>query len=226
MRMFREIVERIGLLMEDEALKPGDKLLPERELAKRLRTSRISVHDAIRAFEMMGLVETRPGVGTVIREKNTSEIIQPLAMGQIVEKDTLLDMFEIRRIIESSAAAFAAERATEDELLQLESAIDNMIKSFNVKDPKKGEEYDAAFHYIIAEATHNNFLIKLFKTLATDLFRAISVARRQLYIDEHNPVYIIDQHLSIYNAIKGRYPENASLAMFEHLNYVEREMAR
>jgi GntR family transcriptional regulator, transcriptional repressor for pyruvate dehydrogenase complex len=225
-KIYEEIVEQIRLLMAGGELKPGDKLLPERELADRLQVSRASVREAIRALEMMGFVEIRPGDGTFVRDRNTDEIIQPLAMFLAVEKSSLLEMFEIRRIFESATAALAAERASTEEVLQLGNALDNMIQSCNVKDSEKGEEYDTSFHYIVAEATHNGLLIRLFRTISEDFSRSISVARRQIYIDEHNPVNIIDQHRRIYDAIKTHEPQRASQAMLEHLNYAEREMTK
>jgi GntR family transcriptional repressor for pyruvate dehydrogenase complex len=225
-KIYEEIVEQIRLLMAGGELKPGDKLLPERELADRLQVSRASVREAIRALEMMGFVEIRPGDGTFVRDRNADEIIQPLAMFLAVERSSLLEMFEIRRIFESATAALAAERATDDEILHLGNALDNMIQSCNVKDSEKGEEYDTAFHYIVAESTHNNLLIRLFRTISEDFSRSISVARRQIYIDQDNPVNIINQHRKIYEAIKTHDPERASQAMLEHLDYAEREMTK
>lgn len=225
-KIYEEIVEQIRLLMAEGELKPGDKLLPERELAGRLQVSRASVREAIRALEMMGFVEIRPGDGTFIRDRNADEIIQPLAMFLAVEKSSLLEMFEIRRIFESATAALAAERASDEEILNLGTALDNMIQSCNVKDSEKGEEYDTAFHYIIAEATHNSLLIRLFRTISEDFSRSISVARRQIYIDELNPVNIIDQHRNIFDAVRMHDTERASVVMLEHLNYAEREMTK
>jgi GntR family transcriptional repressor for pyruvate dehydrogenase complex len=225
-KIYEEIVEQIRVLMAGGELKPGDKLLPERELADRLQVSRASVREAIRALEMMGFVDIRPGDGTFVRDRNADDIIQPLAMFLAVERSSLLEMFEIRRIFESATAALAAEHASDDEVLHLGNSLDNMIQSFNVKDSEKGEEYDTAFHYIIAEATHNGLLIRLFRTITEDFSRSVSVARRQIYIDEHNPVNIIDQHRQIFEAIKMHDPERASQAMLEHLNYAELEMTK
>ena len=224
-KIYEEIVEQIKQLMAGGDLKPGDRLLPERELAERLQVSRASVREAIRALEMMGFVDIRPGEGTFVRDTNTNDIIQPLAMFLAVEKSSLLEMFEIRRIFEAAAAGMAAERASEDEVLQIGAALEDMQQSFNVQDSEKGEEYDTRFHYAIAEATHNSLLIRLFRTISEDFSRAISVARRQLYTDEHNPRTIIDQHRRIYEAIKIHSPEIAAKCMLEHVNYAEREIS-
>ena len=225
-KIYEEIVEQIKQLMAGGELNPGDKLLPERELAERLQVSRASVREAIRALEMMGFVEIRPGDGTFVRDTNTDDIIQPLAMFLAVEKTSLLEMFSIRMIFETATARMAAEQASEEEVGQIKTALEKMIKSLNVQDSEKGEEYDTAFHYAVAEATHNGLLIRLFRTISEDFSRAVSTARRQLYTDAHNPHKIIDQHRRIYEAIKSHNPDMAAQAMLEHLIYAEQEMTK
>jgi GntR family transcriptional repressor for pyruvate dehydrogenase complex len=223
-KIYEEIVEQIKQLMADGNLKPGDKLLSERELAERLQVSRASVREAIRSLEMMAFVEIKPGDGTFVRSQNTDDIILPLAMFLAVEKSSLLDMFEIRRIFETATASMAAERASEEEVDQIRIAVENMNESINFHDSEKGEEYDTVFHYAIAEATHNGLLIRLYRTISEDFSRAISAARRQLYIDEHNPQIILDQHRKIFEAIKNHNPQAAAGAMLEHLSYAEEEL--
>jgi GntR family transcriptional repressor for pyruvate dehydrogenase complex len=225
-KIYEEVVEQIRQLMADGALKPGDKLLPERELADRLQVSRASVREAIRALEMMGFVEIKPGDGTFVRNTNADDIIQPLAMFLAVEKSSLLEMLEIRRIFETASARMAAERATEEELGKLKASLEQMEDGLNLQDSEKGEESDTAFHYAVAEATHNALLCRLFRTISEDFSRSVSAARRQLYIDEHNPRKIIDQHRRIYEAIKNQEPEKAAQAMLEHLTYAELEMTK
>ncbi len=225
-KIYEEIVEQIKQLMAGGELKPGDKLLPERELAERLKVSRASVREAIRALEMMGFMEIRPGDGTFVRDTNTDDIIQPLAMFLAVEKTSLLEMFSIRMIFETATARMAAEQASEEEVGQIKTALERMIKSLNVQDSERGEEYDTAFHYAVAEATHNGLLIRLFRTISEDFSRAVSTARRQLYTDAHNPQKIIDQHRRIFEAIKSHNPDMAAQAMLEHLTYAEQEMTK
>ncbi|OQX06551.1 MAG: hypothetical protein BWK76_26080 [Desulfobulbaceae bacterium A2] len=225
-KIYEEIVEQIKHLMAGGELKPGDKLLPERNLAERLKVSRASVREAIRALEMMGFVEIRPGDGTFVRDSNADAIIQPLAMFLAVEKSSLLEMFELRCVFETASAGMAAERASEEEVAQIGSALEKMKESLNVQDSEKGEEYDTAFHYAVAEATHNALLIRLFRTILEDFARAVSAARRQLYTEAQNPQKIIDQHTRIFEAIQSRDAARATDAMLEHLSFAEAEMTR
>ena len=180
-RLYEEIVEQIKRLLTEGKLKPGDKLLAEREMAEQFQVSRASVREAIRTLEMLGIIDIRPGEGTFIRDTETDDIIRPLAMFLAVERSSLLDMFEMRRIFETATAGLAAQRASEEELDQIEAMLENMRERLNVQDPARGEEFDAAFHYAVAEATHNSLLTKLFKTVSEEFAKANSVARRQLY---------------------------------------------
>jgi GntR family transcriptional repressor for pyruvate dehydrogenase complex len=225
-RLYEEIVEQIRELMTGGELKPGDKLLSERDLAERLQVSRPSVREAIRSLELMGFVEIRRGGGTFVRDTNADDIIRPLAMFLAAERGSLLEMFEIRRIFETAAARMAAERASAEEVSRLETALETMRERFNARDSEKGEEADVEFHFGIAEATHNALLIRLFRTLSAEFTRAVSVARRELYLDEDNPKKLVAQHRRIFTAIKGQDPESAARAMREHLNYAERELRK
>ncbi len=226
-RLYEEIVEQIKQLLSDGKLKPGDKLLAEREMAEQFQVSRASVREAIRTLEMLGIIDIRPGEGTFIRDTETDNIIRPLAMFLAVERSSLLDMFEMRRIFETATAGLAAQRATQEELDQIEAMLENMRDRLNVQDPAKGEEFDAAFHYAVAEATHNSLLTKLFKTVSEEFAKANSVARRQLYqTGAENAQKIIDQHTEILDAIRARSAETASKAMHAHLVFAEAQLRK
>jgi GntR family transcriptional repressor for pyruvate dehydrogenase complex len=226
-RLYEEIVEQIKKLITDGRLKPGDKLLAERELAEQFQVSRASVREAIRTLEMLGVIDIRPGEGTFVRGTESDDIIRPLAMFLAVERNSLLDMFEMRRIFETATASLAAERATEEELDHIGAMLEKMRERLNVLDPEKGEEFDAAFHYAVAEATHNSLLTKLFKTVSEEFAKANSVARRQLYHDNiQNAQRIIDQHSEILEAIRARDPKTASEAMLAHLIFAEGELRK
>ena len=183
--------------------------------------------EAIRTLEMLGVIDIRPGEGTFVRSSGADDIIRPLAMFLAVERSSILDMFEMRRVFETATAGLAAERASSEEIDQIHATLESMKERLNVQDPEKGQEFDAAFHYAVAEATHNSLLIKLFKTVSEEFVKANSAARRRLYHDSaHNAQRIIDQHSEIFEAIRSRSPLAASKAMLEHLLFAEGEMRK
>jgi len=226
-RLYEDIVEQIKQFIDEGQLKPGDQLPAERELAERLQVSRVSVREAIKSLEMLGFVDIRPGDGTFIRDTNTDDIIRPLAMFLAVERHSLLDMFELRRIFETAAAGLAAVRADAAEVVQIGVYLDRMKQGVNLQDSEKGEEFDTAFHYAVAEATHNSLLVRLFRTVAEDFAKANSTARRQLFIGSVDNVQkIVDQHVRIFQAIQARDAGAASAAMLEHLTFAELELRK
>jgi len=226
-RLYEDIVEQIKQFINEGKLKPGDQLPAERELAERLQVSRVSVREAIKTLEMLGFVDIRPGDGTFIRDTNTDDIIRPLAMFLAVERHSLLDMFELRRIFETSAAGLAAERADAAELSQLGLHLEHMKQGVDLQDSEMGEEFDTAFHYAVAEATHNSLLTRLFRTVSEEFAKANSTARRQLFLGSADNVQkIVDQHVRIYEAIVNRDAKAASEAMLDHLTFAERELRK
>src|ERR671924_1595680 len=118
-RLYEEVVGQLHQLIDDGRLKAGDRLPSERELAETFRVSRSSVREAIKTLENEGLVITRPGSGTFITAVDVEALIQPLASLLSRGKDALLDLFEMRRLVEPSIAALAAERAPSADILRL-----------------------------------------------------------------------------------------------------------
>ena len=226
-RLFEEIAEQIQSLISGGELQPGDQLLSERELADKLQVSRVSVREAIRSLEMLGFIEIRHGEGTFVRDTNADDVIRPLALFLAMERGSLLDMFEVRRIFETATSALAAERATDEEVEQIGMLLDKMKDRIKHGDSEKGEEYDAAYHYAVAEATHNNLLIKLLRTVHEEWSKAVSAGSQQLLVDsDKNAQKIIDQHTRVFLAIKAHDPATASQAMLEHVTFAEKEIRK
>lgn len=225
-RIYEEIVDQISDLMAEGNLRPGDKLPSERDLAERLQVSRASVRDAIRALEIMGLIEIRPGEGTFVKDSGPSEIIQPLAMFIAVERSAFFEIYEVRKILETATARLAAGRVEPEELSRIEDAYKGMLRCFSSSDPEQGEIYDAQFHYAIAEAAHNNLLMKLMNTISETFHKSISTARQQLYLTPGNAETLLEQHGLVLNAIRTGDGETAAREMLHHLNYAEKELEK
>jgi len=225
-KIYEEVVEQIRQLMENGTLKPGDKLLSERELAEKLQVSRASVREALRALEMMGFVEIKAGGGTFIKETSGDEIIQPLAMFLSIEKGSFFEIYEIRKIFEIASAHLAAQRATPVDLAKIEDNLEKMKAALTDDDSEKGEDSDAAFHFSIAEATQNGWLLRLLNTISDSFHKSISAARRQLYLTPGYPQILMDQHTKIFEAIRDRNSSLAQKVMLEHLNFAEASMAK
>lgn len=218
-KIYEEVAEQIRKLVSSGHLKPGDRLPSERDLAERLQVSRASVREALSALEMMGLLEARSGEGTYIREVNIESVVAPLAWVLSMEKDIVLELLEVRKIFEVQAVGLACERATQDDLQEMESALRVMYQ--DLQTGQLGEQADHQFHFAIARATHNKILVRLMNAIADTMHRTLKTSRIKLYEGKEMPQRLYEEHISIFRAISEKDSSNASQLMLLHLAGVE-----
>lgn len=224
-KIYEEIVDQIRQLLIDGHIKPGDKLPSERELIKSFKVSRSSIREALSALEMMGILEVRTGEGTFIRHIRPESMMASLAWSLYLDKGSILEMLEVRKMIEVQAVGYAAERATDKEITQLSETLDKMKNNFENMG-SVSEKADMMFHYTIAVATQNKITIKLMDTISDNLQHLIHATRPKLYEGKYTPELLYHEHEKIYKAIRTRNSEEARRQMLEHLNGVENEILK
>jgi len=212
-----EIVDQIRNLISQGKLKPGDRLLPERELIREFDVSRPSLREALNSLITMGFLEIK-GKRTYIKSVASESMQNPLSL--LIKADTqkLFDLIEVRKAIEAWGAFLAAQRATEEDIKQLETIIEEMKKAF--EEGRSWEKQDADFHLGIAQATHNTIQTHMMSTIY-DLLRE-SMAK--VFKDRAKVKKLLDHHQRIFNAIKNHSPDKAREKTLEHLSYVESEV--
>ncbi|MED4219014.1 FadR/GntR family transcriptional regulator [Priestia megaterium] len=119
-KVYVEILKQIRQLMEDDRLTTGDKIPSERELSERLGAGRSSVREALRALELIGLIETRRGEGTFIKEVGDHQFIDLLATFLVQDGKTKSDLIQTRYILEKSCLYFVL---AEQEEINVSKAI-------------------------------------------------------------------------------------------------------
>jgi len=211
------IVDQIRNLISQGKLKPGDRLLPERELIREFDVSRPSLREALNSLMAMGFLEIK-GKRTFIKSVASESMQNPLSL--LIKADTqkLFDLIEVRKAIEAWGAFLAAQRATEEDIKQLENIIEDMNKAY--EQGRSWEKQDADFHLGMAQATHNTIQTHVMSTIY-DLLRE-SVAK--VFKDQAKVKKLLDHHQRIFNAIKNHSPDKARERILEHLNYVESEV--
>lgn len=112
------------------------------------------------------------------------------------------------------------------DLAKIEDDLERMKAVMAEDDSEKGVDIDTAFHYSIAEATQNVWLLRLLNTISDSVHKTVSEARRQLYMTPGHPQILMEQHINIYEAIRDKNPDLAEKAMLEHLNFAEDAMAK
>jgi GntR family transcriptional repressor for pyruvate dehydrogenase complex len=217
-RVSDEIVNQIRRLISEGHLKPGERLPSERELIKEFGVSRPSLREALNSLVAMGFLEVKRAKRTFVKSVTSERIQDPLSL--LIKTDTqkIFDLIEVRKATETWGAYHAAQRATEEDIHQLEGIIEEMRKAF--EEGRSWEKQDADFHLAMAQTTHNTIQTHLMSTIY-DLLRE-SVAR--VFTERGKVKKLLYQHHRIFNAIKNHSPDKARERILEHLNYVESEV--
>ena len=223
-RVYEQIVDQIRQLIRRGDLKPGDKLMSERELSELLGVSRTSVREALSALDFLGILESRQGEGTFIANVSEQSLIEPLALIMAMDREAGLELLEVRKMLEGEAAELAALRASEEDLHQMKDALKTM--TLDLKHDNLGEAGDAKFHYAIAEATGNKVLVKLMNTISDLLVQNMRSSRMYMYTQQGNAEKLYQQHIEIFEAIQSGDPQDARGAMICHLEFVQEEMTK
>ncbi|MCL1926355.1 MAG: FadR family transcriptional regulator [Syntrophorhabdaceae bacterium] len=217
-RVYEEVVAKIKEMIDKGRLKSGDQLPVERELAEVFRVSRSSVREAIRSLESQGLLESRQGDGTYIARHPVELLVNPLASVICSQKDGQEELFEMRRLIEPQLAFLAAERATDEEIVQMEKTLS--LQKQQVLRGESGAEADKQFHYLLANAARNRFLLQI-----VDSNMGFFMESRDNFLQvEGRPKKSVQRHRELLDAIEVRDSEGAAQAMREHLLDIENSL--
>ena len=213
-----EVVTRMREMIQNGDLAPGDRLPPERDLAKILGVSRPTLRAGIRSLTTVGILQSKQGAGTFVAEAEESPTLDTSALRLLsaLHGFTSDEMFEARLALEMSIAAMAAERADSEQMAQLAEEIAGMYSSLDR--PEQYLIHDMQFHQTIAAASGNRILTALMNMVAAILFdyRSKTVKRATDLKDS------AEQHHNIYRAIREHDPEAARQSMRLHLIETQR----
>jgi GntR family transcriptional regulator, transcriptional repressor for pyruvate dehydrogenase complex len=124
-KVYLEIVKQLREMISADNLKSGDKIPSERELSERLNVGRSSVREALRALELLGLIETRRGEGTFIRDFRGNQLVQLLGTFILQDEKAKLDVIETKNLIEMDFLRLVLNRADENRLFTLKSLVED-----------------------------------------------------------------------------------------------------
>lgn len=217
-----EVVARLREMIQRGELNHGDRLPPERDLAKTLGVSRPTLRAGIRSLAAVGILQSKQGAGTFVMEAEKSPTLDSssLRMMAALHGFTSAEMFEARLALEMSIAGLAASRATSEQMTLMSEEIAGMYA--NLDEPEQFLVHDMNFHQTIAAASGNRILTALMNMIAQILFEARSkTVKRATDLKES-----AEMHRSIYRAIREGNPEAASQTMRDHLLLAQRAQAQ
>ncbi|MBO1901604.1 FadR family transcriptional regulator [Leucobacter weissii] len=207
------------LILEGE-LAPGERLPAERELATHLGVSRVSIREALRELENRGLIDRRPGRGTIVLAPGENARIGDGALGIVASlRPELHDIMELRVILEPPIARITASRATPRDLAQLRELVEAMEIDVS---KERYAELDRAFHQAIAQYTHNPLLTLINEQIA----QQIAPSRASRYQTKARRAASSAAHRRIYEAIAAGDGALAEQEAREHVLGISHEIAR
>jgi len=212
-RAFERIATQLREAIYAGKFTPGDKLPTERELAESFKASRAAVRSAVLNLEQSGLLQIRKGSGGgfFVRELDFEPFRDSLQDVLNLGKSSISDLAEARGILEPEAAGLAATRASPRHIERMESSIRDFEARLSRGLPRRPSDFN--FHVCVAEGSQNPILCILMQALTDIIFQYTG----SYDVAPEKNMEIVSQHEKILNAIKGKDPDAARQAAYEHV---------
>lgn len=212
-----EAIQKIKAMIVSGALGPGDRLPPEKELAERLGLSRSSMREAVKALEVIRVLDVRRGDGTYVTSLEPHLLLEAITfVVDMHDDDSLLELFAVRRMLESQATGLAASRGDAEAIAALQDEIGGVDAGVSIDDLVA---HDMRFHRDIVRMTGNGYLAGLIESLSSQTVRA----RVWRGLTEQGAVErTLSEHRAIADAIAQHDPALATSLATAHIAGVER----
>src|SRR6185312_12960568 len=212
-----EAITKIRNMIRTGELPPGTRLPTEAQLSAEMGLSRSGVREAVKALETARVLDVRRGDGTYVTSLAPRLLLEGLGFAvELLREDSVLEVMEVRRLLEPAATGMAAVRMSDAALDELGGILEDMRTAAD--DPEQLVQYDIAFHRAVVAATGNETLTSLLDGLSRRTVRA----RVWRGIVEGNVTQAtLDEHQAIYLALLARDPALASAAAHLHVNTSE-----
>lgn len=212
-----EAIEKIKAMIVAGELAPGDRLPPEKELSERLGLSRSSMREAVKALEVIRVLDVRRGDGTYVTSLEPHLLLEAISFViDMHDDDSLLEIFAVRRMLESQATGLAATLGSDEEIAALQREVDDVTADVSIEELV---EHDTRFHREIVQMSHNAYLASLLEHLSSQTVRA----RVWRGLTEAGAVErTLAEHRAIADAIAQRDAGLATSLATAHIAGVER----
>ena len=205
----QQVMEEVISLVEEEGFSAGEKIPSEKELMEYLDFGRSTIREALHALVAIGVLESRPGKGYFVRQYHKIPLYSNEFLSRIMDDDSFFDLMESRKIVERSIFMIAAERATDEDIENIESALARLKKALDAEE-ENITNLTTDVHFAIASATHNQILVGLLEQLSPIIAEKIegtSIPPREDF----------EMHRQLVEGIKSGDPKTAKGAILKHL---------
>lgn len=213
------LTDRLTGSLRDEILsgqyQVGELLPSEQEMANTFGVSRTVVREAVSRLKAEGLLTARQGLGVLVMTTKVPTVLQFKPV-DLADTNQIVRFMELRLGIEAEAVSLAAQRRTDDQLVEFKAALDQMEAALRISDADAAIEADVRFHKLICMATDNPFFVSFIVFLENVLRDNISTSRqRSVMLSRSRAAQ--DEHVEIYEAIRARDPKRAREALRAHV---------
>jgi GntR family transcriptional regulator, transcriptional repressor for pyruvate dehydrogenase complex len=229
MVMKKENSKRSLVIVRDilSKIQKGEYLLQSRlpsemALANTYKVGRSTVREALGVLKSYGIISSRQGGGNYVAEDDLHTLVDNLELNTD-EYSQIKSLLELRFTLEPQAAYLAAERRTDEDIVQLRNALNRIRETF-LSSNSAGQEEDFLFHKSVFQATHNPYMIRVLEDLSIEFEKALSITLTQNIglMTKRQSVY--KEHEDIFNAIEEGKPELARVLCKMHLENVQKKL--
>lgn len=210
-KLSEKVANEIIMLVETGKLKPGDKLPAEDIFAEQLGVSRGILREALALLQFQGLISRKPKDGTYIRELPQHEHVSESIVSSMKDA-TYRELLEIRESLEQRVVELAIERATDEEILEIQNYINNLVIDENT-----AQTADHNFHLKVAELSKNVLLVNFIDSY----YGLIEEFGERSYKNKERRIEVIEEHKRIINSIMKRDVEEGRAAVGHHLRRIK-----
>lgn len=207
-----QLIKKLKSLVLKGVLSPGEKLPTERELATMLNVSRSTLRQALKALQVMGVLENIQGSGNYLTQASREILREPPSVLVPLNSMTQAEIFEVRRAMEAETAAAAALRATPSDLERMSLEVARM--EANTRNLAVFCQHDLAFHNVLAEASGNRYFMSFLPIVNKILFNSLLHRPLARPREKSN-----SEHKRIMDSIKAHDPFAARNEILNHLTY-------
>ena len=212
------IMRQLRNLLASGALKAGDRLPAERELASQFGVGRGHVREALRRLEFYGVLQTFPQSGTIVASLGAGALERLISNLLDLDRDDIKALTETRGILEMHSAQLAAQRASKAAIADIKEALDAFRVEVDAGRP--AVEEDLLFHLAIAKSTQNPVMTSLIGLMTPDIIRLHKVSR---VCEAGRSQQALQEHNKIFRAIAAHDAKAATRAMSEHVRLIKEQ---
>ncbi|MDR6878984.1 FadR/GntR family transcriptional regulator [Bacillus sp. 3255] len=195
-KLVDDVVNQLQKKISEGEIKPGDKIPTEPELMQQFAVGRSTIREAVRVLVHAGLLEKKQGFGTFLKAQSGMQ--EPL--DHRLRRAEILEVYEVRRMLELEISRLAAERRDEHDLEQMRSALDQRLEALEKGDMNTYLNFDVKFHLSIAVASKNSVVVDLYRSFTSALLEA---SQKLVSVETiHDPHHLY--HENMYLAIKDK----------------------